>query len=60
MWLLESPFPATGLTNASGLAVAALFLCPPVCEKKLSLTYPCSYHKEIISLCTMYLLYGYK
>ena len=36
-----------------------LSLCPPVCEKKLSLTYACSYHKEIISLCTMYMLYGY-
>ena len=46
MWLLESPFPTTGLTNASGLAVAALSLCPPVCEKKLSLTYACSYYRD--------------
>jgi len=56
MWLLESPFPTTGLTNASGLAVAALSLSSSLC---LSLTFACSHHKEIISLCTMHMLYGY-
>ena len=56
MWLLESPFPTTGFTNASGLAVAALSLSSSLC---LSLTFACSHRKEIISLCTMHMLYGY-
>ena len=54
MWLLESVFPSTGLTNASGLAVAALSLSSSLC---LSLTFACSHNK--ISLCTMHMLYGY-
>ena len=43
MWLLESPFPTTGHTNASGLAVAALSLSSSLF---LSRTYACSYHKK--------------
>ena len=54
MWLLESVFPSTGLTNASGLAVAALSLSSSLC---LSLTFVCSHNK--INLCTMHMLYGY-
>ena len=56
MWLLESPFPTTGLTNASGLAVAAVSMSSSLF---LSQTYACSYHKKKISLCTMHMLYGY-
>ena len=53
MSVVESPFLTTGLTNASGLAVAALCLCPQ------SVFVPdinaCSHHKGIISLCTMHI-----